>query len=323
MSSPNRRLWLLLGVAAIAGLTLSHCKSVPLTAPSGATFTVAANPTVIPADGGESTITVTAFKSEGDGGSTVPDGTQFFFTTSLGLIDERVGTENGIARATLKSDGRAGTANIAVTSGTATLTGEIPTVEIGAGGGDNIITVVANPAVLGPEDLTSEIVATVTDSRGNTIPNVPLIFSTTGGSLASQGSILRTNQSGQAFDRLTLLADETQADITVSSGSTPDGTVSVTRASFDAPIIDFVSPSSGSRGQSLTVTIGGQNFIAGATVSFGAGIGIEVITFVNTETLRVEITIDPNATTGSRDVTVTNQVTGTNTGTLSGAFTIF
>ena len=104
-------------VLIVAVLTLVQCTPVPLTAPGGATFTITANPTSIPAVGGTSTITIVMFKAAEDGGGTVADGTQIFLTTNLGIIEERVATTVGIARATLQSNGRAGTATITAASG--------------------------------------------------------------------------------------------------------------------------------------------------------------------------------------------------------------
>lgn len=307
-----------LACSAVAYL-LSGCGgAVPLTAPDGATLTIEANPKSIPAVGGKSTITVIGFKSAGDGGGTLSDGTQVFFTTDLGVIEERVAMENGIARATLQSDGRSGTATVTASSGT--LAALTTTVEVGAGtSGDIVITVTANPSTLGPSDFTSEIVATVTDNRGNFLADVPVIFSTSSGALASQGSVLRTNVNGQAFDRLTLLDDQGDATVTVTSGSA-SGSVNVTRGTFRNPQIDSVAPSSGTRGGSLTVKITGQKFQPGATVSFGDGIGIDAVTFVNAETLLVDITITAGAATGLRTVTVTNPDGGS--GTLASAFDV-
>ena len=308
--------------AALALSLLASCGGqVPLTAPEGATLTIEANPKSIPTVGGRSTITVIGFKAAEDGGGTLSNGTQIFFTTDLGAIEERVEMENGIARATLQSDGRSGTAVVTAASGGG-ITALTTTVQIGAGTeGDIVITVIANPTTLGPEDLTSEIVATVTDNRGNALPDVPVVFSTNSGTLASQGSVLRTNVSGQAFDRLTLLDDNDSAAVTVTSGSTT-ASVTVTRGDFGDPLVDSISPSSGSPGQTLTVTINGQNFQPGATVSFEDGIGVNDVLFVNSETLIASITIDPNIqnTSSARTVTVTNPDGGS--GSLASAFRI-
>ena len=307
-------------LAALALSCLAVCDGeVPLTAPEGSTLTIEANPKSIPAFGGRSRITVVAFKASGDGGGTVADGTQVFFTTDLGAIEERIETVNGIAQAMLQSDGRSGTATVTAQSGGG-ITALTTTVEIGAGtDGDIVITVTANPTTLGPEDLTSEIVATVTDNRGNALADVPVIFSTSSGTLASQGSVLRTNASGQAFDRLTLLDDSDGATVTVTSGTT-EGTVEVNRGDFGEPLIDSVSPATGTRGATLTVTLTGQNFQQGATVSFGEGIGINDVIWINSETLLVDITIDGNASSTARTVTVTNPDGGS--GTFASAFTV-
>ena len=226
------------------------------------------------------------FKAEVDGSGAVADGTQVFLTTDLGVIEERVATTIGIARATLRSNGRAGTATIRATSGT--LEEKTATVEVGAGGEGDVITVVANPSVLGPQEFTSEIVATVTDSRGNPVADVPLIFGTDAGAMASAGAVLQTSSSGQAVDRLTFLDDGTDsATVTVTSGALT-GTVTVSRATFDPPLIGSISPTSGSPGDTLDVTIDGLNFQFEALVNFGEGISVNSVEFVNSTPARCE-----------------------------------
>ena len=276
-----------------------------------------ANPTAIGARGGVSTITIFGFKSADDGGGPVSDGTQVFLSTTLGVIEERVEMVNGIARASLRSDGRSGTATVNASSG-AGVAATAVTVEIGLSG-TLTVTVTANPATLGPFDVTSEITATVNDANGNPIADAPVIFSTSAGSLASAGSVLRTNPSGQAFDRLTLLDTADTAQVTATSGSA-SSSVTVARGNFGDPILDSVSPFSGAPGTALTVTINGQRFRAGATVSFGEGIAVNNVTYVNSETLRAAISIDPLATPGARTVTVTN-ADGT-TGSLTNGFLV-
>jgi adhesin/invasin len=285
---------------------LSGCGGgVPLTAPGGASLTIEALPKSIPAVGGASTITVLGFRAPEDGGGILPNGTQIYFTTDLGFIEDRASMQDGIARATLRSTGRTGTATVTAVSGggIAALT---TTVQIGAGPeGDIVISVTANPSTLGPTDFSSEIVATLTDNRGNPLADVPVIFSTTSGALASNGTVLRTNINGQAFDRLTLLDTQNTATVTVTSGSA-SGTATVTRGDFGDPILDSVAPSSGVRGAILVVAVTGQRFQAGATASLGAGIVVFDVHWVNSETLLLEIHIDPGASTGARTLTVTN-----------------
>jgi hypothetical protein len=306
---------ILLSAFAFLGLLTCHGE-VPLTAPEGATLTIQANPTSIPAVGGRSTITVVGFKAPEDGGGTLADGTQIFFTSNLGVIEERVEMRSGIARATLQSDGRSGTATVTAQSGGGI---DVLTTEVEIGTlPDQTIVVTANPATLGPSDVTSEIVATVSDDRGNPVPNVPVIFSTDAGALASQGSILRTNANGQVFDRLTLLPPDDSATVTATSGGTSSN-ATVSRGAFPDPIINSVFPFTSGPGR-RTVTITGANFQPGATVSFGAGIAIEVVTWINSETLSVAINIHPEAPNGPTDVTVTNPDGGT--ATFAGGFVV-
>jgi hypothetical protein len=190
---------------------------------------------------------------------------------------------------------------------------------IGNAEGINIV-VTANPASVEGPDFTSTIVATVFDNDNNRVPGVPLIFSTSAGSLASQGSVLTTNELGQATDRLTLM-NESSATVTVSSGSV-SGSVTVGRGTVLDPIVTSIFPTSGARGQTLNVTINGLNFQPGATVSFGNGIVVNSVAFIDSTQLQVNITIDPGARieTSGRTVTVINPDGGS--GSLPDAFLV-
>lgn len=96
-------------------------------APTGATLAVSANPTRIGVTG-TSQITVLAHETSG---APVRTGTEIRFTTTLGSIEQVVGTDpDGVARAVLRADGRPGTATVTVSSGTATPTAAL-TVGIG------------------------------------------------------------------------------------------------------------------------------------------------------------------------------------------------
>jgi hypothetical protein len=305
--------------AVVAAASLIRCDSVPLTATTGSELSITANPTAIPAFNGVSTITVTGFKGPDDGGGPLPDGTQIFFTTNVGVIEERAEMQNGVARGFLRSDGRAGLAAVVARSG-AGITAELANpVLVGNAEGINIL-VTANPSSVRPPNFTSNIVATVFDNDNNALSDVPLVFSTTAGALASESSILRTNQLGQASDRLTL-ENEQSATVTATSGSV-SGSTTVTRGTINNPIVSSVFPSSGELGDTLNVTITGLNFQPGATVSFGQGISINSITFIDGTQLVVSITIDTGARveTQGRTVSVTNPDGGS--GSLSDAFLI-
>ncbi len=307
-----------LSAAFFAAAVFMYCGGgVPLTAPTGAELSIVANPTTIPVVNGVSTITVTGFKSADDGGGPLMNGTQIFLTTNVGLIDERVEMSEGVARAHLQSNGRAGSAIVEARSGagiTATLANPVL---IGNAGNINIL-VQANPGTATRPDYSVNIVATVFDNDNNPLRDMALIFSTSAGSLASRGSILTTNTNGQAFDRLTL-EDETSATVTVSSG-TASGSVTVGRGVGPDPIVTSVSPTIIDRDLTTNVTITGLNFQPGAQVSFGEGIAVNAVQFVNSTTLVANITVDSAATTGTRTVTVTNP--DGRSGSLSGVFRV-
>ena len=296
---------------------------VPLTAPKGAELFISANPTAIPVFEGVSTITVVGFKGADDGGGPLTDGTQIFFTTDVGTIEERVEMQNGVALGNLRSNGRAGLATVIARSGAGIAAPLANPVLIGNALGINIL-LTANPPTLTSPNFTTELVATVFDNSNNRMSDVPIIFTTSAGALASASTSLRTNANGQATDRLTLLSEDA-ATVIAFSGAVQSNPVTVNRGTTPAPtgpLVTSIRPSSGAPGQTLSVTITGANFQPGAVVSFGQGIAVNGVTFVNSGTLIVNITIDPNVqiSTGGRDVTVTNPDGGS--GSLPDAFLV-
>jgi PKD repeat protein len=110
-------------------LSCLGCGGTSPVAPADTILRLDANPTTISITG-TSTITVTALHPSGVPART---GTEVFLTTTLGTIDATVKTDsNGIARATLRADGRAGTATVKANSGTAAAPMPV-TVTIGTG----------------------------------------------------------------------------------------------------------------------------------------------------------------------------------------------
>ena len=87
--------------------------------------------------------------------------------------------------------------------------------------------------------------------------------------------------------------------------------------------ITSILPSSAQQGQqNVSVSILGQNshFVQGVTgVNFGSGITVTSLTIVSSTVATAVLTIDPNATIGKRDVTVS---TGSEVATLSQGFTV-
>jgi hypothetical protein len=76
----------------------------------------------------------------------------------------------------------------------------------------------------------------------------------------------------------------------------------------NAPTLISVSPTSGAQGQNnISVALTGNGFIAGSVVTFsGTGITINSTTINSATSITTVISIDLNAITGQRDVTVTN-----------------
>jgi len=72
------------------------------------------------------------------------------------------------------------------------------------------------------------------------------------------------------------------------------------------PSISSVTPSTGSPGAALAVTVAGTNFQPGASASFGADVTVTSTTVTSSTQLSVAISIGATATMGPRDVTVTN-----------------
>ena len=79
------------------------------------------------------------------------------------------------------------------------------------------------------------------------------------------------------------------------------------------PTVSGLSPNSKSRGGSASnVTVTGANFVNGATVAFsGSGITVVSVTRNSSTSLTVRLSVSGGASTGLRNVTVTNPDGGT------------
>jgi len=84
--------------------------------------------------------------------------------------------------------------------------------------------------------------------------------------------------------------------------------------------VSQVSPNSAQRGQQVTVTVSGSGFQSGATANFGDRVVVQSVTFVNSGSLQVRLRVQTQATTGSRDVIITNP--DGSSGKLPGGFTV-
>jgi len=213
---------LLSAAAAFAGLA---CDSATPTAPAGTILTLSANPTQISLNG-SAILTVIGRRPDGN---PLNEGTEIFFTTDLGSVVPVVVAvdEDGVARATLRGDGRAGTANVTARVGTGgggggeegggSGTGSASTsVRIGSTTG--AISLQATPTTV-PEDFPEatraiQLLALLRDDQGQPLPDVPVNFGTEVGSLDSGGAFIDTNDEGEARDTLRV----SEADINSVSG---------------------------------------------------------------------------------------------------------
>jgi hypothetical protein len=241
--SKRQRVTLCVALACAGAIALiPACASVPLTAAPNTTMTLVANPEFVIANGGVSVLTAILVEPTG---TFVPDGTEVFFFTNLGRVDASGKSRDGVVRVNFVSDGRSGLAHVQAISGgpaapapspsptatpAATLSGvtarangvgvaaagtgtaadaNAASVDITIGSAlPTRVLLTANPPYLSTSRQAT-ITANVFDKNGNTVQNVPVIFSVaTSGTdplqevLGSGGSPQYTDSNGQAFDTL-------------------------------------------------------------------------------------------------------------------------
>ena len=174
------------------------CDSVDPVAPEGSVLTISVSPTFIELTG-EATVTVLARQ---ENGQPVFEGSEVFFSTTLGTIDQMVETdENGVAEAILRGDGRAGEAVITATSGAASAAVSDP-VQIGSFAA--FISLQVTPTVVLEDGGELLLLALVRDDTGVLLPNAVVNFGTEFGVLDSLGAGIVTDANGEARDTLTV-----------------------------------------------------------------------------------------------------------------------
>ena len=234
-------------------LVLNGCEGVNLTAPAGAVITVTVSPSTL---GVSQSADVTAIAVQANG-FPVPDGTTIYFTTTLGSITPTAETNDGIARAMLTAGTTTGQATVTASSGTG-MAGTA-TVEIGIGSAPIAsVTLTADPAVLPPGGGESNLSALVLGDNGQPLSGIPVVFSSTAGTLSSGGAPVTTDSSGRA--RAVLTTDRT-ATVTAIAGSM-SGTFEI-RINTGSTIVVSANPASipnpeGGTSQ-ITATVFGDN----------------------------------------------------------------
>lgn len=219
---PRRPLHIALyGLLTLAGVGSAACDKVPLVVPPGTVITLVASTNVLPINGSTDLVAVlieNGGTSSGTGGTTstpsagtaVHNGTLVTFTTSLGRIEPaEARTENGRVTVKLTADGRSGKAVVTAFSGSASKTLEVV---IGAAAAERVA-VTASPTILSANGGTSTISARVEDASGNPLFGVPVVFTTTAGTLSATSGL--TGESGVAT---TVLTTTTAATVTASAG---------------------------------------------------------------------------------------------------------
>ena len=116
-------------------------------------------------------------------------------------------------------------------------------------------------------------------------------------------------------------------NVTVTSRSKISGSQAFT-VNSGAPTLASISPSSGTQGQAVNVTLTGTNFAAGSTIGPLGGLNciqsgcitVSNLTVVSSTSITATFTIALNALTGTYNVTVTNSIgtSGTQTFTVNG-----
>jgi hypothetical protein len=164
------------------------------------------------------------------------------------------------------------------------------------------------------------------DRQGSTL-NVTIIGSNFSGANEVQfGAGISVNSfnvlsSNQIAANITIAADAVVGTRDVSV-TTPGGSFTLSdgfTVKWALPVITSVEPSQERQGATLNVTITGNNFTGATAVQFGDGISINSFTILSSNQIAANITIAADATTGARDVLVTNQG---GSHTLTGGFTV-
>lgn len=199
----SKKAFLLCLVLCLLVLSLA-CDSASPVAPTGTLLTVSASPSEIGANG-TSTIRVTALRANG---TPLNPGTIIRLETTVGTIDDQVETDDqGTARATLRGDGRIGTATVTARSGSA----EIATVDVTVGKVATNVSLQATPSSIPDTGGSITLLALVRDDQGQPLPGAIVNFTTEIGRLSSGGAFLTTDASGQVSDRLGISEDDIDA----------------------------------------------------------------------------------------------------------------
>lgn len=249
-------------ILAVAFASLGACDKMSLVSPTGSTITLTINKTSVPISG---TAEVTASVIE-SAGTPVQNGTVVTFTSSFGNIDPREArTEGGTARVMFTGT-QSGLAKIGAFSGGAKTTADLE-IRVGAAAAETL-KVRAEPPTVPQAGGTSQIIVTVSDLAGGSLPNAPVLFTTDNGSVSPGAAT--TDSNGEA--RTTLTTNRTSKVTATVGAKTGDVTVTV----INAPTVAVTGPASATAGLPANFTItptvpAGGAPIREVVVNFGDG----------------------------------------------------
>ena len=294
----------------------------------GTTFLGGATPIVL---------TVLASTTTGAGNIAVDDAHTHNLTT--GGDNPYIAVRGGITSVLVVGEDLAATDTITVSGADVTNSSQM-FLAMGALDGFLVNLTVGATAATGPRNLVLETAAgewTFLSAGIEVLDSAPTVTGTTPASGGSFGgdtiTVVGTGfQDGAivilADQQATVLAVDSATQITVTTPALSPGTVRVQVQNPDGQLgqnasgftvladvsVDSVSPTAGSAGGGTVVTIAGNEFLSGASVTFGV-VGATVTSVTSTEITCVA----PPGAVGTVDVQVTNP--DTTTDTLLGAFT--
>jgi len=144
-------------------------------------------------------------------------------------------------------------------------------------------------------------------------------ISLSGTGITVSGTTVASSTSITATFTIAASAPTGAQNVTVTSAGKTTGS-QVFTVNSGAPTVTSVSPSSGTQGQTVNVTLTGTLFAAGSTMALsGTGCAISNTTVVSSTSITATITIALNAPVGAQNVTVTNAIgtSGTQTFTVN------
>jgi len=266
-------------VAIVLALLGTGCgDAADIVAPSGSNLTLTSAATALPFNG-TAALTVQIVDAQG---RPVPDGTQVTFAATLGTVQPaEVATAGGAGTATFNAGVASGTATITATSGSA---GTSNSVRIAVGvAAVATVTVSATPPTVPFGGGNSVLAAVVADAGGNPLPGIPVVFTTTAGTLTPTD--VKTDATGKVQTTLatsqpaTVVATARPAPSDAGAGSvTPrSGSFAVAVAPQPQPVVSITPSANPAANTPTTFTIavapaaGSNTTIRSVSISFGDG----------------------------------------------------